>query len=85
MKKHVLFLSVLILCMVVMAACSPSPGYRIYGMAKDSRFEGKTVYLTDMQSNATVLSSRTESSNLQTRWMWQSPIYACSLSRFLTV
>ena len=52
MKKHVLFLSVLILCMVVMAACSPSPGYRIYGMAKDSRFEGKTVYLTDMQSNA---------------------------------
>ena len=52
MKKHVLFLSVLILCIVMMAACSPSPGYHISGMAKDSRFEGKTVYLTDMQSNA---------------------------------
>lgn len=52
MKKNILFLPVLILCMLLAVACSPECGYRINGFAEASRFEGRTVYLTDMQSNS---------------------------------
>lgn len=51
MKKYILFLPVFILC-IFLTGCSPSPGYRINGMAQSPNFEGKTVYLTDMQSNS---------------------------------
>ena len=51
MRKYILFLSVILLSVIIMAACSPSPGYRINGIARAPQFEGKTVYLTDMQSN----------------------------------
>lgn len=51
MKKNILFLPALILCVLLAGACSPERGYRINGFAEASGFEGRTVYLTDMQSN----------------------------------
>lgn len=51
MKNYILFLPVLILYAAMTVACSPLHGYQINGIATALQFDGKTVYLTDMQSN----------------------------------
>lgn len=52
MKKNILFIPLLILFVILAGACSRECGYRINGFAEDSQFEGKTVYVTDVQSNS---------------------------------
>lgn len=56
MKKYILFLSVLVLC-VLIAACSASPGYKIDGTVKDASFEGKIVYLKDSYNRSKIYDS----------------------------
>ena len=49
MRKNIFFLPVSVILTILVAACSfhSGPGYEISGTARDSSFEGRTVYLKD--------------------------------------
>ena len=56
MKKYILFLPALIICLLI-PACSAPSGCRIDGTVRDVSFEGKTVYLRDVYNRSVIYDS----------------------------
>lgn len=56
MKKSILFLQSVVV-VLLLSACSTTPGYQIQGISTSSAFDGKTVYLKDAYDNNLLLDS----------------------------